>query len=449
VDGARFPRRAGQCVQSGHLWTLAVLAPLGCVRRLHSVDDNAFLLRLDRSGAQATAQADWLARRAAPGVLRAINFDSEADYLDYLYPSRAADPRDNAWDTNVKASGNGSLRFDIVAGRGEGGGGNWALNFSEDLQAQFGENQEFYIQWRQRFDDYTLAHKFLDNAGGTDGGWKMILIGQGDQPDGTVSWACPENQLAMNNGKYIGYPSMFHACWVYEGLNQSSVPNTLYKQNQVQCQYWPLGGNTSGCQRFFPNEWMTFQVGVHIGPATLVGDVVQIENTTPIRVTVPAAVDISAVTHVRFYGTGLGALDNKASPEYFKITVLDAHTFTLDGSSAAGTATTGKWAELAASSACAIVKGYKNSVVEFWVARERQPAVLTHRQTGLVLRRDNYVNEATGAGANPVNSAYHAKFGKLWLTNQNTNRSTAEIHPTASMWYDEVIVSRQRIPDPQ
>jgi hypothetical protein len=45
--------------------------------------------------------------------------------------------------------------------------------------------------------------------------------------------------------------------------------------------------------------------------------------------------------------------------------------------------------------------------------------------------------------------AYHARFGKLWLTNQNTNRSTTETHPTASMWHDEVIVSRQRIPDPQ
>jgi hypothetical protein len=52
-------------------------------------------------------------------------------------------------------------------------------------------------------------------------------------------------------------------------------------------------------------------------------------------------------------------------------------------------------------------------------------------------------------GADPVHSAYHAKFGKLWLTYQNTNRNTTEVHPASSMWYDEVMVSRQRLPDPR
>jgi len=397
---------------------------------------------------QGGADADWLARTSAPGVVRAIRFDSEAEYLNFLYPRRDVDPRDNAWDTTVKASGAGSLRFDIVAGRGEGGGGNWALNFSEDLKTQFGENEQFFIQWRERFDDYTITHKFLDTAGGTDGGWKMILIGQGDQSDGTVSWACPENQLAMNNGKYVGYPAMFHGCWVYAGLNQSNVANTLSKQNQVKCQYFPANGDTSGCLRFYANEWMTFQIGVHIGPATLIGDVAQIENTTPIRVTVPTSVDVSGVQYMRFYGTGIPTLDNKSSPEYFPITIIDSHTFTLNGTTASGTSTTGKWAELADSSPDYPAKGYKNSVVEFWVAREGQPAVLAHRQTNIVLRRDNYVNEATMVGADPVNSAYHSKYGKLWLTNQNTNKSATEQHPASSMWYDEIIVSRQRIADP-
>jgi hypothetical protein len=128
-------------------------------------------------------------------------------------------------------------------------------------------------------------------------------------------------------------------------------------QNQMMpyCQWYP-SGDTSGCFRYYPDEWMTFQIHVVPGP----------------------------------YGT--------------------------DQTSAGG----------------ATYRGFTNSTYELWVARENQPSVLVHRQTGLVLQS---------------NDPDH-KYGKVWLLPFNTNKDASEVHQDASTWYDELIISRSRIPDP-
>jgi hypothetical protein len=40
------------------------------------------------------------------------------------------------------------------------------------------------------------------------------------------------------------------------------------------------------------------------------------------------------------------------------------------------------------------------------------------------------------------------KFGKIWLLPYHTNKSPAQVHPTAFTWYDELIISRTKIADP-
>ena len=80
--------------------------------------------------------------------------------------------------------------------------------------------------------------------------------------------------------------------------------------------------------------------------------------------------------------------------------------------------------------------GFINSTVEMWVAREGQPSVKTHSFSGVVLRRDS--------GASPSDE----KYGKIWLTPYHTNKDSSHSHAVGYTWYDEMIISRQRIADP-
>lgn len=323
------------------------------------------------------ADTDWHRRSTAPGVLRAIRFDSQSDVTKYLYPDKFGRYKYATWDQTTKASGNGSLRFEIPSNSPADTAGAWRINFADDLRTQFGENQEFYIQWRQRFAPYFLEHKYLLTTG--SGGWKQIIIAQGDgvaqQPgyDQVKGWpevnSCTENHLVMQNVGFNGYPAMYHSCWVYEMFDDyvRTVGNYT-RQNQIPgCFYYNRNGQSSDpCLRYVANEWMTFQVHVKLGPWSA------------------AAVD----------------------------------------------ANTGKTRA-----------GYSNSTVEFWVARDGQPSMLAHRETGLVLRRGNLPDDWK-------NSAHDARYGKLWLLPYITGKDDKEATENTYTWYDEVIISTARIPDP-
>src|SRR6266446_1268788 len=40
------------------------------------------------------------------------------------------------------------------------------------------------------------------------------------------------------------------------------------------------------------------------------------------------------------------------------------------------------------------------------------------------------------------------KYGKIWLTPYNTNKSSSATNPVAYTWYDDLIISRNQIADP-
>jgi hypothetical protein len=80
--------------------------------------------------------------------------------------------------------------------------------------------------------------------------------------------------------------------------------------------------------------------------------------------------------------------------------------------------------------------GFTNSTIEMWVAREGEPSVKTHFKTGVVLRRKD--------GAIDTDE----KYGKFWITMFHTAKDPSDVHPDYEVWYDEVIVSKSRIPDP-
>lgn len=78
---------------------------------------------------------------------------------------------------------------------------------------------------------------------------------------------------------------------------------------------------------------------------------------------------------------------------------------------------------------------FVNSQVTLWAARQGQPSQL-------VIDWGPYNLTAGPPGENQ-------RFGKLWLLPYNTGKSASQSHPTAYTWYDELIISRSRVADPQ
>jgi hypothetical protein len=206
---------------------------------------------------RAALRAESFALRCrSADVVRCVSFDS-ADQIPDLSWWSAGDRqgrgpmglvKNNRADLDpdldcVTAVGGCSLRFTIPSQSGSGTSGSWFVNFSDDFSVRFGEKDEFYVQWRQRFSRAFLETQFRG------GGWKQAIIGEGDRPgyapDGKVVYSCTQLELAVQNTDLRGYPDMYHSCGGKDG------------------QYEGLF--TYGAVTYAPDEWMTFQVRVKIG----------------------------------------------------------------------------------------------------------------------------------------------------------------------------------------
>ena len=77
---------------------------------------------------------------------------------------------------------------------------------------------------------------------------------------------------------------------------------------------------------------------------------------------------------------------------------------------------------------------FTNSYVTLWGARAGQPSEL-------LMNWGPYGLSAGSAAANQ-------RYGKVWLLPYHTGKSSSQSHPTAYTWYDELIISRSQIADP-
>jgi hypothetical protein len=305
--------------------------------------------------------ADFERRCAQPGVVRCVGFDNAGVIKGtYGQPSGimrgAAEP---AIDTSVKASGAGSLKFTIPSNSAQDTSGTYFTNFSDDLSVQFGEKQEFFIQWRQRFSRELISTQY---KGG--GGFKLIIVGTGDQPKKPYA-SCTALTVVATTWNQLGFPILYNSCTgstshgPYDGLyeqfldhtrqvnfklqNARPAPHCLYTQRQTGL--FPPNGN---CFPYHPDEWMTFQLRIKTG----------------------------ARVNDEFAG----------------------------------------------------------SQVTMWMARENKPSEV-------VIDRVPY-NLTAGPPAE------NQRFGKVWLLPYNTGKDPSEAHPVAYTWYDELIISKSKIPDP-
>ncbi|MGH9744192.1 MAG: hypothetical protein ACRD51_17765 [Candidatus Acidiferrum sp.] len=92
-----------------------------------------------------------------------------------------------------------------------------------------------------------------------------------------------------------------------------------------------------------------------------------------------------------------------------------------------------------------IASWYKNnkryrhdSTIQLWIAKEDKPSKLVID-----------MNPQRGTGYDLVNMDPAAKYGKIWLLPYDTDKDPSQDHLPAYTWYDELITSKARIPDPK
>ncbi len=295
----------------------------------------------NNSPGQASTANDFQSRCQTRGVIRCFGFDALDQVVPLLRP--ASDGKlHGVVDGSVKASGAGALRFDIMPHLGANSSGSFALGLSHE----FDSGEEFYIQWRQRFDREMITRAFLHGEG-----WKQAIIGGDGRPLASAG-SCTANEVVVQNSYQRGFPQMYHSCGLkdsqYEPLAPALPPSDFLLQDAIGCRY--SDQRSARCFRYLADQWMTFQVHVKIG---------------------------------KWYVNQSGNY-------------------------------------------------HRDSTVELWVAEENKPSVL-------VISVPDY---------DLVHENAEQKYANIWLLPYNTDKDPAQDHPVAHTWYDELIISKSRIPDP-
>jgi len=242
-------------------------------------------------GARATDRdTDWRRRAEGGGVLMATRFDSSAEVTDWIHQNNVQDHV--SWETQNTASGRGALRFEILKTDGPDSG-NWRRWLSDD-QREFGEGDEFFVQFRQYIPAYLATHKF---SGG--GGWKQMIVSRhssamAPKPAGSNQL----NELVLHNGGHRGlvqgynrnlkkkYPAWqtkkATACNKKDFVLQNAIERdasgrgcdadrrrygglmSYYIQKPPGYQPGRPDPLTGGFI-YYPDEWLTFQIRVRIG----------------------------------------------------------------------------------------------------------------------------------------------------------------------------------------
>ena len=157
-------------------------------------------------------------------------------------------------DTATSASGSASIKFALPPGSGSDTAGSWRVNMGQ-LGHQFGENSQFYLQFKQRFSPEMTTITWQPLA--SSASWKQIIIS-------SIRSSCGNVELTIRNldqpaSPDIGdYPQMYTAC----GQRNLSTSGH-YEQGDYFCDYnYPT---TSTCAYYHPDEWQTFYLEITIG----------------------------------------------------------------------------------------------------------------------------------------------------------------------------------------
>ena len=223
----------------------------------------------------ADPDADWQARSTGPGVVMATRFDTLSEVTDDTFPDSTADHV--SWEQGNKASGNGSLRMDILKTDGSASG-SW-VRYLADNQREFGTNETFYVQYRQYFPQYFATHTF------SGGGWKQSIISnhRGSNQlfevvlQNTKMRGLVQGYNRNSQGTYAGWDEGIatpcsHVDFVYQNqIDRGFGVDTCLNARRSLGGLYSYGSNTgvpdpeTGAFIYYPDEWLTFMVKVTPG----------------------------------------------------------------------------------------------------------------------------------------------------------------------------------------
>lgn len=209
--------------------------------------------------AQTTGDASFAARCSAPGVIKCVGFDNTtADIVPgtNLFPDENGTIR-GTLDTSLKASGGGSLRFDLPPPPHAGSNiaGRWSPEATGAFGRTFGQNSTFYVQYRLR-----LSPEMLTNT--WDGYWKTSIFHQGSK-------SCASIELTTQNYYGTDMPIMYTDCGArgmftkLDGSTLTENPPLIYQQGDYPCE--DFESHPPSCYYFTANEWITLYYKVHVG----------------------------------------------------------------------------------------------------------------------------------------------------------------------------------------
>jgi len=202
----------------------------------------------------ATAQLEpqsFDGRCKADGVLVCEGFDSPRDFVPATWPAQGLYP---AWDkkihgardANIKASGESSLRFELLSNSGPNTVGFWRQPFEHN----FGPGSTFYVQFRQRFSKEMLTNDWGDTA------WKQVIF----HNEGST---CAQVELTTVQYHHAGIPIMYTDCGDRALYWDTGQPPLLLQQGDFNCVFEHI--NQKDCFHYPAEEWVTFYYQVAIG----------------------------------------------------------------------------------------------------------------------------------------------------------------------------------------
>jgi hypothetical protein len=237
--------------------------------------------------------SDFDVRKTAPGVVRYFDFDTPASVNSgCTQPAKTVAECQNfkvdpgnlttpTIDTALKASGSGSLRFDVTSGKGSSNAaGAFSANFSSDLKTRFGENSEFFVQWRQRFNAAMVDTQITTNDGSPQYGIKMLSLQAGDFTDPNAPYgfrqysSCEAIGVVTQTYYQTRWPIAYNSCTgsashpPYSGFGEvvHDTPGWELIQNGIPNQGCSYSASKAGCFKWVADEWMTFELRVKTGP---------------------------------------------------------------------------------------------------------------------------------------------------------------------------------------
>lgn len=194
---------------------------------------------------------DFETRCKAPGVLECEGFDSPSSFVAAHWPGPGLYPAgDGAFrgtlDTTIKASGSGSLRFEIPPHTSANAAGYWRQPFEHN----FGERSTFYVQFRQRFSKEMLKNNWGDTT------WKQAIFH-------SASATCGEVELTTVQYYDRGFPYMYTDCGGRILATNDGNPPTQLEQGDYNC--WFGHYDSKSCFFYPVDQWVAFYYQVSIG----------------------------------------------------------------------------------------------------------------------------------------------------------------------------------------